>query len=385
MLGALNASRKAAEGWVHDNVTRYVSGNAGAGVVRIEYVAIGDEPFLLRHGDKYGPFVQGAATNIRLALAAVPLASRVKVVVPCGTDVFDNGSTPPFLKDQGSPFVVNIYPFFILQQNRNFTTEMALFQPVPRPLRDGRSEYSSLFAAAIDTLVSSLSAAGSGAMEVVVGKIGWPTDGAVAATVPNAQIFMTGLLQHLQGGGGTPLRPKRPPATVYLFSLLDEDLAGGGSGSVERHFGVFTFDGQAKYSVDLGQGPRALDGAKGVDYLPSRWCVVDDNKDLSNVSTAAAAACSTATADCSTLAAGGSCGNLSWPGNVSYAFNSYYQRSGQSPESCDFGGMGLITTVDPSAGECRFAVGIRASSSFPAALLFPWWSLLMTAPLLLLH
>lgn len=36
MLSALNASRKAAEGWVHDNVTRYVSGNAGAGVVRIE-------------------------------------------------------------------------------------------------------------------------------------------------------------------------------------------------------------------------------------------------------------------------------------------------------------------------------------------------------------
>ena len=31
MLAALNASKKAAEGWVHDNVTRYLSGN-----VRIE-------------------------------------------------------------------------------------------------------------------------------------------------------------------------------------------------------------------------------------------------------------------------------------------------------------------------------------------------------------
>ena len=132
-------------------------------------------------------------------------------------------------------------------------------------------------------------------------------------------------------------------------------------GGFNRHWGVFTFDGQAKYSVDLGQGSKPLAGAADVDYLPSRWCVVDNNKDLVNLSTSGMAAC--AAADCSALAVGSSCSNMTWPANVSYAFNSYYQQHGQSAESCDFMGMGLITMVDPSAGECRFAVGIQASAS----------------------
>lgn len=38
MLKSLNSSKKVAESWVHDNVTRYVSsGNSG---VRIEYVSL---------------------------------------------------------------------------------------------------------------------------------------------------------------------------------------------------------------------------------------------------------------------------------------------------------------------------------------------------------
>ena len=38
MLKLLNSSRKAAESWVHDNVTRYLSG--GTGGVRIEYASL---------------------------------------------------------------------------------------------------------------------------------------------------------------------------------------------------------------------------------------------------------------------------------------------------------------------------------------------------------
>lgn len=37
ILGSLNSSKKAADSWVHDNVTRYLS-NGGSGV-RIEYVS----------------------------------------------------------------------------------------------------------------------------------------------------------------------------------------------------------------------------------------------------------------------------------------------------------------------------------------------------------
>jgi hypothetical protein len=35
----------------------------------------------------------------------------------------------------------------------------------------------------------------------------------------------------------------------------------------------------------------------------------------------------------------------------------------QRADSCDFGGLGLITTVDPSVGNCRFPVELRTSHS----------------------
>uniref|UniRef100_A0A1D1Y8Z7 glucan endo-1,3-beta-D-glucosidase n=1 Tax=Anthurium amnicola TaxID=1678845 RepID=A0A1D1Y8Z7_9ARAE len=394
MLSGLNASRKAAETWVHDNVTRYVSGNAGGSGVRIEYVAVGDEPFLLSYGQRYSPFVIGAANNVQLALIGAKLANRVKVIVPCNADAYRTDSSLPskghfrpdlnrtmiqlltFLTKHGSPFVVDIYPFVSIQQNKNFSMELALFQPVSHPLTDRHNKYENIFDASIDTLVTSLSSVGFGDMDIIVGKIGWPTDGAVNASAFNAQIFMKGLLDHLRSKSGTPLRPKSFPMETYVFSLLDEDLRNLTNGNFERHWGIFTFDGQAKYNVDLGQGLRNLANAQNVDYLALRWCVLNNNKDLSNVSLSALDACSVA--DCSALSVGGSCSNITWPGNVSYAYNSYYQQHDQSPDSCDFGGMGLITTVDPSVGECRFPVEIRTSFSISLQeTLFLWWSTIL--------
>lgn len=201
-------------------------------------------------------------------------------------------------------------------------------------------------------------------MDIVVGKIGWPTDGATNATSSNAEVFMKGLTEHLKGKSGTPLRPRDPPREIYVFALLDEDeRSTAGSGNFERHWGVFTFDGQAKYRIDFGQGLRKLANAQNVEYLSPKWCVVNNNRDLSNTSASASEAC--LAADCSELSPGGSCFNLSWPGNVSYAFNSYYQQNNQTAESCDFGGLGLITTVNPSVGKCRFFVELKTSDSVP--------------------
>ena len=111
---------------------------------------------------------------------------------------------------------------------------------------------------------------------------------------------------------------------------------------------------EVKYSIDLGQWSNPLAGAADADYLPLRWCVVDNSKDLVKHLTSGMAAC--VVADCSALAVGSSFSNRTWMVNASYAFNSYYQQQGQSSESCDFMGMGMITTVDLSAGECRFAI-----------------------------
>ncbi|KAG9445065.1 hypothetical protein H6P81_016405 [Aristolochia fimbriata] len=379
MLRLLNASKKAAVDWVHNNVTRYVDNTGGGGVVNIEYIAIGDEPFLHSYGELYKPFVLGAATNIQLALIRAKLGDKIKVVVPCNYDVIQSDSylpskasfrpdvnktmsqLLPFLNKHASPFVINLNPFLTLLQSKNFSIEQALFLPISHSLKDGHKAYNNTFDASIDSLATVLSKMGFGNMDIMVGQVGWPTDGSVNASSSNAQSFMSGLVDHLESKVGTPLRPRRPPIETYLFSLLDEDLRSVSTGNYERHWGIFTFDGQAKYRVDLGQGSGNLVNSQNVDYLPSKWCVVDNNKDMTNASTEALNACSSA--DCTSLFRGGSCFNITWPGNVSYAFNSFYQQQDQRADSCDFGGLGLITTVDPSVGECRFAIGLRTSFS----------------------
>ncbi|KAJ7964243.1 Glucan endo-1,3-beta-glucosidase [Quillaja saponaria] len=376
MLRSLNSSRNAAENWVHDNVTRYMS--KGGNGVRIEYVAVGDEPFLQTYGEQFHPFVIGAATNIQVALVRANLGSQVRVVVPCSFDTFQSVSNLPskahfrsdlnktmiqlltFLNKHSAPFFVTISPFITTRQNRNISLDFALFKETAQPHNDSHRTYKNSFDLSYDTVVTALSAVGFPNMEVVVAQIGWPTDGAANATSHLAETFMKGLMNHLHGKFGTPLRT-RHLIEAYIFSLLDEDQRSIASGNFERHWGVFTFDGQAKYHVDLGQGSKNLQNAQNVDYLSSKWCVVNNNKDMSNATATALEACSTA--DCTALSPGGSCFNISWPGNISYSFNSYYQQHDQRAESCDFRGLGLITTVDPSVDHCRFPIELRTSHS----------------------
>ncbi|XP_072975866.1 glucan endo-1,3-beta-glucosidase 9 [Typha angustifolia] len=395
VLRELSASKKAAASWVHDNVTRYLPPGGSGGGVRIEYIAVGDEPFFLSYGQQFQPFVVGAATNIQLALTAAKLADKMKVIVPCSSDVYQTESNLPskghfrsdlnktmiellaFLSKHGSPFVVDINPFSNLQQKKNISMDYVLFQLKSRPITDGHNKYNNYFDASIDALVSSLSKVGFGNMDIIVGRVGWPTDGAVNATSPFAQTFMQGLVNHLQSKSGTPLRPKRPPIETYFFSLLDEDQRSIATGNYERHWGIFTFDGQAKYNMDLGQGSKSLVNAHDVEYLAPKWCVVNNNLDMSNVSASASEACSKA--DCSAMSPGGSCFGIGWPENVSYAFNNYYQQHDQSEDSCSFGGLGLITTVDPSVGDCRFSITLRTSLSTSVQGKFPFFTIILSA------
>ncbi|KAG6677993.1 hypothetical protein I3842_14G057700 [Carya illinoinensis] len=399
MLRSLNSSKKAAESWVHDNVTRYLStGGSGA---RIEYVAVGDEPFLQSYGEQFHPFVIGAATNIQAALIRAKLESKVNVVVPCSFDSFQSESSLPskghfrsdlnktmiqllaFLTKHGSPFFVTISPFVILHQNKNISLDFTLFKETARPHNDSHRTYKNSFDLSYDTLVNALSTAGYPKMDIVVAQIGWPTDGGTNATSSIAETFMKGLMNHLHGKSGTPLRPRNPPIQTYIFSLLDEDQRSITAGNFERHWGVFTFDGQAKYHVEFGQGSKNLVNAQNVEYLPSKWCVVNNNKDMFNATASALEACSVA--DCTALSPGGSCFNITWPGNISYAFNSYYQQHDQRADSCDFGGLGLITTVDPSVATCRFSVQLLTSQSksLHVTLFTQWTTSLITVLLCL--
>ncbi|KAL5720928.1 hypothetical protein ACHQM5_013552 [Ranunculus cassubicifolius] len=395
MLRGLSLHKKLAENWVHDNLTRYFT-NGGDTNVRIQYIAVGNEPFLQSYGKQFQPFVIGAVTNIQIALTKAKLDNKVKVVVPCHSDAFLSESGLPskghfrpdlnktmiqiltFLTKNRSPFFVNMYPFLSIHQNKNTSLDFVLFKPTAHSLNDTHKSYKNTFDLTFDTLVSALTKLGFPDIDIAIGQIGWPTDGALNASSSMAQSFMKGLMNNLQSNLGTPLRPKKPPNEVFIFSLLDEDQRSMAAGNFERHWGLFTFDGQAKYNVYLGQGTSKLVNAQNVDYLPSKWCVVNNNKDMSNVTARAMEACSVA--DCTELSPGGSCFNISWPGNISYAFNSFYQMHDQKADSCDFGGLGLITTVDPSMRNCRFLVELHtsASTSLQWSLVL-WWRFVMVA------
>lgn len=228
-------------------------------------------------------------------------------------------------------------------------------------MTDGPNVYYNAFDGNLDTLIAALAKIGYGQMPIVIGEVGWPTDGALGANLTAARVFNQGLVNHVLSNKGTPLRPQVPPMDVYLFSLLDEGAKSVLPGNFERHWGIFSFDGQSKYPLNLGNG--LLKNAKDVEYLPYRWCIANPMKDLAEVTNHVRLACSYA--DCTTLNYGGSCNEIGAKGNISYAFNSYYQLQKQNPRSCDFDGLGMVTFLNPSIGECRFLVGVSdyASSS----------------------
>lgn len=371
MLGLLSSSPVAADLWVRENVSRY----AVKGGVNIRYVAVGNEPFLSNYQGQFQNFVLPALLNLQQSLTKANLASYVKLVVPCNADAYESslpsqGAFRPeltplitqivsFLNTNGSPFVVNIYPFLSLYQSTDFPQDYAFFDGTTHPVTDGQNVYSNAFDGNFDTLVAALNRIGYGQMPIVVGEVGWPTDGAVGANLSAARAFNQGLINHVLSNKGTPLRPGVPPMDIYLFSLLDEGQKSVLPGNFERHWGIFSFDGQAKYPLNLGLG-RLLRNARDVQYLPSRWCIADPSRDLSGVGNHIKLACSVA--DCTTLSFGGSCNAIGAKGNISYAFNSYYQLQKQNSQSCDFDGLGLVTFLDPSIGDCRFLVGISDSS-----------------------
>ncbi|PON90332.1 Glycoside hydrolase [Trema orientale] len=373
MLAALSSSTTASDLWVRQNVSAYV----GKGGANIRYIAVGNEPFLTSYSGQFQSYVVPALVNIQQSLAKLNLAGYIKLVVPCNADAYEaslpsQGAFRPeltqimtqivqFLNSNGSPFVVNIYPFLSLYGNSDFPQDYAFFGGTTHPVTDGANVYTNAFDGNFDTLVAALSKLGYGQMPIVVGEVGWPTDGALGANLTAARAFNQGLITHVLSNKGTPLRPGVPPMDIYLFSLLDEGAKSTLPGNFERHWGIFSFDGQAKYALNLGLGNRLLKNARNVEYLPSRWCVANPFRDLSDVANHMKLACSMA--DCTTLNYGGSCNGIGAKGNISYAFNSYYQLQMQNVQSCDFDGLGVVTFLDPSVGECRFLVGVTDTSS----------------------
>ncbi|KAL2924937.1 Glucan endo-1 3-beta-glucosidase 5 [Bienertia sinuspersici] len=337
LLAPLSKDVSAAESWVSKNLSSYVSSHG----VNVRYVAVGNEPFLKTLNGTYDAMTLPALQNIQSALIKAGLANQVKVTIPLNADVYETSSNVPsggdfrsdihelmlqiikFLSDNGCPVTINIYPFISLYNDPNFPADYAFFDGFSSPLDDNGKTYTNVFDANYDTLVWSLQTM------------------------------------------GTPMRPSGP-IDVYLFSLIDEDNKSVLPGNFERHWGIFNYDGTPKYQLNLGLTKvGALIPPKGVEYLEKKWCVLSSSANLNDPRIGSSVNYACGQADCTSLGYGTSCSNLDAKGNISYAFNSYYQEQDQQDKACQFpDGISVVTTKDPSAGSCRFIIQIKSD---PAA------------------
>ncbi|KAL3498177.1 hypothetical protein ACH5RR_040909 [Cinchona calisaya] len=373
MLYNLAQSVDAAEQWVAKNVSAHISSDS----VDIRYVAVGNEPFLSTLNGTYMGITYPALQNIQAALIKAGLGNRVKVTIPLNADVYQSSTVQPstgdfrpdihdlmvqisqFLSDNGAPFTVNIYPFISLYSDSNFPLDYAFFDGYSSPINDNGRIYSNVFDANHDTLVWALQKNGIGNLSIIIGEVGWPTDGDRNANVQYAQKFNQGFISHISGAKGTPMRPG--PVDAYLFSLVDEDAKSIQPGNFERHWGVFNYDGTPKYNLSLGSNSVGLIAASNVQYLSRQWCVLSSNASIDDPQVAPSVSYACSHADCTSLGYGTSCANLDARGNISYAFNSYYQENDQLESACQFPGLSVITTTDPSRGDCKYKIMILTS------------------------
>ncbi|KAL8488198.1 hypothetical protein ACS0TY_024471 [Phlomoides rotata] len=378
MLAGIASSVRIAEEWVSKNVSYYISKRG----VDIRYVAVGNEPFLKTYNDKFTQTTLPALQNIQAALIKAGLGRDVKATVPLNADVYQSDSGVPsdgnfrtdihdlmvsivkFLNNNGAPLTINIYPFLSLYADPHFPVDFAFFDGTSSPVVDGPITYDNVFDANYDTLISALEKNGFPSIPIIIGEIGWPTDGNSNATPQLARRFNQGLLNRIIQGRGSPKRPTLPD--IYLFSLLDEDAKSVDPGNFERHWGVFHFDGTIKYPLDLGGGN--LTAAKGVRYLERQWCIMAPDANIldPNLPESMSTACTYA--DCTSLGSGSSCDGVDARGNASYAFNMYYQTMNQQKGACErFHGLSVITKIDPGvhAGSCRYEIMIDVGKHDP--------------------
>ncbi|KAI5324248.1 hypothetical protein L3X38_033321 [Prunus dulcis] len=391
-LAKLADSYKEAQEWVKQNVTSYLHD----GGVNIRYVAVGNEPYLTSYNGTYVKTTYPALKNIQKALDEAGSGGKIKATVPFNADVYESTSNKPsdgrfrkdiknniveilrILNDNRTPFVVNIYPFLSLYQSSDFPEEFAFFEGGSEPVKDNNIDYKNVFDANCDTLISALKKVGFGNLDIIIGEVGWPTDGDKNANGKMAKKFYDGLLKKLATEDGTPLRKKK--LEVYLFGLFDENQKSIAPGDFERHWGIFRYDGQPKFPMDLsgkGQGNNFLKGVQGVQYLDQQWCMLkSDVRNLSNTLPEVSYACSMS--DCTSLGVGRSC-DLDQHGNVSYAFNMYFQNKDQDVRACDFNGMANIVKQNASRGDCLFPIQILNAGVRPELSIFAGLFLILTS------
>ncbi|KAL9233667.1 hypothetical protein vseg_008632 [Gypsophila vaccaria] len=232
--------------WVQSNVVPFAS--------TIRYIAVGNE---VHQSDK--PFVLPAMQNVQNALNSANLGSRIKVSMATYSAEITNSFPPSngqfsdpsfmgpivnFLENNGSPLLVNIYPYFAyIGDKKDVPLDYALFtSPETVVTDDNGLQYQNIFDAMVDSVYAALAKASGSNIPIVVSESGWPSNGGDSATIDNAGTYYKNLISHVKNG--TPLKPGQ--LETYLFAMFDENQKGGAS--TEQHFGLFSPNQQSKYN-----------------------------------------------------------------------------------------------------------------------------------------
>ncbi|KAG8372030.1 hypothetical protein BUALT_Bualt12G0024300 [Buddleja alternifolia] len=263
-----------------------------------------------------------------------------------------------YLEENNTPLVMEMVPITFIHLN-NYDVSFGL--------ADNKSTnvitdingfvYANVIEFLYDSFVWALKKAGHPNLKLVIGQVGWPTDGYPGANISMAERFYKTLLPFVMSNKGTPMRPGAP-IDIYLSSLQDENKVMFNY-PYSRHWGIYRGNGEPKFKIDLsGQGRDIFPTrTKGIMRMPDRWCVFNGlEKNRLDVMKQFEKACNQS--DCTSLYTGGSCSHLDFAGNVSYAFNMFFQFNFQGEEACYFEGMGRVVTTNPSSGSCLFRVDV---------------------------
>ncbi|KAK6916570.1 Glycoside hydrolase family 17, partial [Dillenia turbinata] len=346
--------------WINTNVLPfYPSSNITLITVGNEVVTINDQTLT--------SCLLPAMQNVQNALGKANLNGKIRVSTVHSMAVLAQSAPPSsgmiqpmysdamkgvlgFLRDTGSPFAVNPYPFFAYQSDpRPETLAFCLFQPNSGRVDSGNGiKYMNMFDAQVDAVRSALNALGFKEVEIMVAETGWPYTGdsiEVGPSIDNAKAYNGNLISHLRSLVGTPLMPGKSVDT-YIFALYDEDLKPGPAS--ERAFGLFRSDLSMTYDVGLSKSSQTP--ATPTPVTPSTqtvWCVpkagVSDAQLQSNLDYVCGLGL-----DCSAIQPGGACFEPNtMAAHAAYAMNLLYQTSGRNPWNCDFLQTATLTSTNP--------------------------------------
>ncbi|KAH7573034.1 hypothetical protein ACOSP7_006444 [Xanthoceras sorbifolium] len=103
----------------------------------------------------------------------------------------------------------------------------------------------------------------------------------------------------------------------------------------------------------------------------TNWCVARSDATNQALQTALDYACG-AGADCTPILSNGLCYlPNTMQAHASYAFNSFFQRKGMAPGSCDFSGTATIARTDPSYGSCVYPSSVSTAGATPTTATTP--------------